>query len=110
MRQGQREGIRGVRGWQLREPQHPLHHPGYSALLRASVTNDGLLDLPWREFKNFQTRFGGGQQTGASRFSHQEGRLQVLGVEQRFDDTNGGLMLFNDSAKLLGNPDKATRS
>ena len=108
MCKSQGERVRGVgRRW-LGQTQHALNHFGDGQFLGRAIPDDGLFHFTRRKFVNFQAGLRNRGQRRASRLAHDERGLQILGVEQSFDDANGRAMFFNDVAKRLGDFQETT--
>jgi hypothetical protein len=102
-RQCQCKRIRGIGRRRLGQLQHALNHARHSGLLRGTVTNNRLFDFPRRDFVNGDARFRNGRERRAARFAHDQGRLQILRIEQPFDHARLRLMLLQHRADASGN-------
>ena len=89
----QRQGVGGVGRGRLGQIQKPLDHFGDGGFLRRAVADDGLFHFARGDFENFQAGLGDDRQRRAARFAHDNGRLQILRVEQALDDADRWLML-----------------
>src|SRR5262245_20108203 len=99
--EGKGEGVGGVRRGRFWQREEALDHFGDGGFLRRAVANDGLLHFSRSDFVNFKARFGDRSQGGSPSFAHDESGLEILGVKQAFDDTDGRLVLFEDVAQGL---------
>lgn len=103
MRECQRKckRIGSIRRGGYGELQHALDHSRDRSFLGGAIANDGLFDFARRDFVNRHTRFGNNRQRGAPGFTHDQGRLQILSVEQTFDCAGLRLMLLDHSPEAL---------
>ena len=101
VRERQGQGVGGVGRGRFRQVQESLHHFCDRHFLRRAVADDGLLHFARGDFVDVQAGLGGGYQRGAARLTHEQGRLQILRVEQSFHDADRGMMLPDHVAQGL---------